>query len=281
MSSATAVLARPGKPAAEVTPAVRDAMLHAAESALLPRFRKLADNEREEKSPGEVVTIADRECEAILSEALAKIIPEASIVGEEAAHDRPKIAQQLGDELCWIIDPLDGTGYFANGEEPFGIMVALVSGGVAIGGWILDPLSGRFCWAAAGEGCWIDGERVGRRPSEGKPSIGLSPLLERRPARRKAVHRRLGGAFEIRTIPRCAAAHYPAMLRSGPALTYYERTLPWDHAPGALMIEEAGGRVARLDGSFYRVDDDRVGLLAATDPTLWEQAAALLQDLPE
>jgi fructose-1,6-bisphosphatase/inositol monophosphatase family enzyme len=70
------------------------------------------------------------------------------------------------------------------------------------------------------------------------------------------------------------------MLVQGPALTLYERTLAWDHAPGALLIEEAGGRIGRLDGSPYRVDDDRVGLLAATDPELWEHAAALLQDLP-
>lgn len=256
-------------------------MEDAAKRALLPRFRKLTDNDREEKSPGEVVTIADRECEALLSEALLALLPDASIVGEEAVYERPELMRCLGDDLCWIIDPLDGTAYFAAGQEPFGIMVALASGGLTVGGWMLDPLSGRFWWAAVGQGCWVNSDRVVSSPGAGSAQIGLSPLLQRRPARLAAVRQRLAGRFEIQDIPRCAAAHYPAMLQVGPALTYYERTLAWDHAPGALMIEEAGGRVARLDGSPYRVDDDGTGLLASTDAAAWEKAAALLQDLPE
>lgn len=281
MSSAGSDRLELGVRAAELTPRVLEVMEDAAERALLPRFRKLADSEREEKSPGEVVTIADRECEALLSEALHTLLPDASIVGEEAVHERPELIRKLGGELCWIIDPLDGTGYFAAGQEPFGIMVALASGGLAVGGWMLDPLSDRFCWAAVGQGCWINGGRVVASPVTGTPTIGLSPLLQRRPARLAVIQQRLAGHFEITDIPRCAAAHYPAMLLGGPALTYYERTLAWDHAPGALMIEETGGRVARLDGSSYRVDDDKVGLLAATNATVWDKAAALLQDLPE
>lgn len=256
-------------------------MREGADQVLLPRFRMLANYDIEEKSAGEVVTVADRRCEALLCEGLARILPEALIVGEEAAHERPELMHCLGADLCWIIDPLDGTAYFAAGLEPFGIMVALASGGRAVGGWMLDPLSGRFCWAAAGAGCWINGNLIVSAPKAGSAQIGLSPLLKRRPARLAAVQRRLAGRFEIQDIPRCAAAHYPAMLQLGPALTYYERTLAWDHAPGALMIEEAGGRVARLDGSPYRVDDERTGLLASTDPAAWEEAAALLQDLPE
>lgn len=281
MSGAPGGRADLGRRAAELTPAVKRAMVNAAESALLPRFRNLAEGEREEKSPGEVVTIADRECETLLSAALATILPEASVVGEEAAHDLPQSIERLADDLCWVIDPLDGTGYFAAGEPPFEIMVALSSQGLAVGGWILDPLSGRFSWAAAGQGCWIDGEKFLAKPDSRARSIGLSPLLKRRPARCEAINKRLAGQFDTQDIPRCAAAHYPAMLMGGPALTYYERTLPWDHAPGALLIEEAGGRVARLDGSAYRLDDDRVGLLAATDPAAWDRAAELLQDLPE
>lgn len=270
-----------GKQAAGLTRHVRRAMEQAAEQALLPRYRKLADHEREEKSAGEVVTIADRECEAVLAEALAQLLPGASIVGEEAADAQPELLDRLGEERCWIIDPLDGTGYFAAGQEPFGTMIALTSGGLPVGGWILDPLSRRFCWAASGQGAWIDDRRVGVQATACSPSaIGLSPLLKRRPERFATVVDRLQARFALRDIPRCAAFHYPAMLLGSPDLTLYERTLPWDHAPGALLIEEAGGRVARLDGAPYRVDEDRAGLLAATNLALWNEAAALLQDLP-
>lgn len=281
MSSTGSARLELGILAAELSPRVQEIMEDASKRALLPRFRKLADCEREEKSPGEVVTIADRDCEALLSEALQALLPDASIVGEEAVHGQPELMRKLGGELCWIIDPLDGTGYFAAGQEPFGIMIALASSGYAAGGWMLDPLSGRFCWAAMGQGCWINRERVVSLPDAETSSFGLSPLLQRRPARMAAIQQRLAGHFEMMDIPRCAAAHYPAMLQVGPALTYYERTLAWDHAPGALMIEEAGGRVARLDGTPYRIDDDKVGLLAAINPALWDRVAALLQDLPE
>jgi fructose-1,6-bisphosphatase/inositol monophosphatase family enzyme len=255
-------------------------MERAAAHALLPRFRKLAEHERHEKSPGEVVTIADRDCEAMLSEALSGLLPEASVVGEEAVDTDPKLIESLGDELCWIIDPLDGTGYFAAGQQPFGIMVALASQGQVLGGWILDPLSGRFCWAAFGEGCWIDSRRVVRRSCNRPVSVGLSPLLKGQGERFEAVMKRLGGSYALPDIPRCAAANYPAMLLGSPDLTLYERTLPWDHGAGALLIEEAGGRVARLDGSPYRIDEDRKGLLAAIDPALWEDVADLLMELP-
>lgn len=270
-----------GQRAAGLTGAVRQAMEDAADRALLPRFRKLATHEIEEKSAGEVVTIADQECETLLAEALARLLPEASVVGEEAVDADPRLAERLGDELCWVIDPLDGTAYFAAGDEPFGVMVALASRGMVVGGWILDPLSRRFCWAAAGQGSWVDGRRIAAPVHEAIPTMGLSPLLKRRAHRFAAVTQRLQENFALCDIPRCAAAHYPAMLLGAPTMTIYERTLAWDHAPGALLIEEAGGRVARLDGSPYRIDDDRVGLLAANSPALWEQAAGLLADLPE
>jgi fructose-1,6-bisphosphatase/inositol monophosphatase family enzyme len=270
-----------GQQAAGLTIEVSRAMEDAAAQALLPRFRKLAPDEREEKSAGEVVTIADRECEILLSGALARLLPEASIVGEEAVHAEPALAERLGDDLCWVVDPLDGTAYFAAGQEPFGVMVALASKGTAIGGWILEPLKGRFCWAAAGQGSWIDNRRIAVRTDGTSGTVGLSPLLQVRAERFKAVVEKLQGSFSLSDIPRCAAAHYPAMLLGSPDLTLFERTLPWDHAAGALLIEEAGGRVARLDGRPYRLDDDDVGLLAALSPAQWEQAASLLTDLPE
>jgi fructose-1,6-bisphosphatase/inositol monophosphatase family enzyme len=270
-----------GRLAESLTDAVAKLMRHAATKILLPRFRTLASDEQEEKAAGEVVTIADRESEAILSEGLAQLFPEASIVGEEAVHARPDLLECLGDQWCWIVDPLDGTAYFADGLEPFGIIIALANGGRTVGGWILDPISGRLCWAAAGAGCWIDGTRlVVKAESHRRPAISLSPLLHRRPERMKAIGLRLESNYRLVEMPRCAAAHYPAMLLNGPALTLYERTLPWDHAAGVLLLEEADGRASRLDGTPYRVGEDRVGLLAATDPNLWAEAAALLQDLP-
>jgi fructose-1,6-bisphosphatase/inositol monophosphatase family enzyme len=64
-------------------------------------------------------------------------------------------------------------------------------------------------------------------------------------------------------------------------LSYFERTLPWDHAAGALWLNEAGGKCARLDGSPYRVDRWRdKGLLGAANLALWDEMAAKLAEMP-
>ncbi|WP_170131543.1 inositol monophosphatase family protein [Quadrisphaera granulorum] len=52
----------------------------------------------------------------------------------------------------------------------------------------------------------------------------------------------------------------------------YWRTLPWDHVPGGLLIAEAGGRAAHLDGGRYRLQERREGLLVAGSPDRWERA---------
>ncbi|MEO1220433.1 MAG: inositol monophosphatase family protein, partial [Pseudomonadota bacterium] len=58
-------------------------------------------------------------------------------------------------------------------------------------------------------------------------------------------------------------------------ISTFQRTLPWDHAAGALWLNEAGGKVARYDGSEYRVDEpEKKGLLGASSPDLWEAFAA-------
>lgn len=121
------------------------AMREASEHAILPRYGRLEAVDVHEKAADELVTVADRESEAILSSRLAALLPDAAIVGEEAADADPAVLDQLGSRLCWIIDPLDGTANFAAGEGPFGILVALAEQGETIGGWIYDPRSGRFC----------------------------------------------------------------------------------------------------------------------------------------
>ena len=74
---------------------VADIMRAAAAEAILPRFRKLLDGEIEEKTPGEVVTIADREAERIIAPHLAALLPGSRVVGEEAAADNPDILARL------------------------------------------------------------------------------------------------------------------------------------------------------------------------------------------
>lgn len=251
----------------------------AAERAILPRFQRLAEHEVTKKAADDFVTVADHESEAILAEGLARLLPEAAIVGEEAAHADPSILDRL-DRLCWIIDPLDGTHNFAHGRPPFGILIALADEGVATAGWLYDPVSGRFCSAHSGMGAFIDGERVTARSSGLEPPVAAISLLFLDPARREAVKEHIAPHYALVDIPRCAAEQYPRLVLGTNDVSLFERTLPWDHAAGVLFLNEAGGRAARMDGSPYRVDEHaRAGLIGAANPALWDQIAARMDQL--
>src|SRR4051812_38447826 len=107
----------------------------AADVAIRPRFRRLADADVRFKSPGDLVTVADYESEKLLTAGLTALLPGSSVLGEEAAADDPRLlarAAAAGD--VWVVDPLDGTKNFAAGHGPFAVMVALLRGGVAVAG---------------------------------------------------------------------------------------------------------------------------------------------------
>lgn len=256
--------------------AIEALMREVAQDVVMPRYRNLESHEIAEKSVDDLVTIADKESELRLADGLAKILPDAAIVGEEGCADDPALRDRIDSGLAWIIDPIDGTGNFAAGRPPFGIMIALAQDGEAQCGWMLDPLSGRLCKAVRSGGAWIDGERVtaqttGRTP----PLAGISLLFLDAEERRNLIDR-AANVLEMIDIPRCAAEQYPRLVLGINDIALFERTLPWDHAAGALFVEEAGGMVARPDGRPYRPDDRDKGLIAAASPALWEVGARAL-----
>ncbi len=262
---------------AALTPQVEAAMRNAAQRAILPRYRTLSGDEVINKAADDVVTIADHESEAILAEHLARLLPEAAIVGEEGAHAKPAVLDHLSDGLCWIIDPLDGTNNFAAGKPPFGVLIALAQQGETIGGWILDCLTGRFCHAGIGAGAWVNGERVTARPSGEVPPIAAISLIFLDLAEREAIKEHIAPHYQLVDIPRCAAEQYPRLVLGQNDVSVFSRTLAWDHAAGVLFLNEAGGKAARLDGSVYRPDEhDRPGLIGAASPRLWDELAERL-----
>jgi fructose-1,6-bisphosphatase/inositol monophosphatase family enzyme len=243
---------------------------------VMPRFRNLADDEISEKAANDFVTIADKESELRLAEGLAAILPNAGIIGEEACAADPAILERAGEGLNWIIDPIDGTGNFASGNPPFGIMIALVDGGTTLAGWILDPLTGRLCHAMLGGGSHVDGERVQARESGADLPIAALAVYFMTDEERADIQRRSQASFTLVDIPRCAAEQYPRLVLGQNDVSVFARTLPWDHAAGMLFVNEAGGCCQRLDGTPYVVGDTRRGLMGASSPRLWDKAAATL-----
>ena len=255
-------------------------MRDAAIRAILPRWQSLTADQIDAKAADDVVTIADKEAELILAEGLAKILPEATIVGEEAAFADPALLDRLGDTLCWIVDPLDGTNNFAQGKPPFGVMVALAEAGETIAGWIYDPLSHRLSHAHRGGGAWLGEERVAARSTGANPPIAAISLVFMDQAKREAMKQQIAPHYTLVDIPRCAAEQYPRLVLGVNDCSIFERTLAWDHAAGVLFVNEAGGMAARPDGRPYRVDEAHLpGLIGAASPALWQGLAERLNNL--
>ena len=75
-----------------------------AAEAILPRFRALQSDDIEEKSPGELVTTADREAEALLTIGLLELLPASAVLGEEAASVQSELYQRLTEETdLWLV----------------------------------------------------------------------------------------------------------------------------------------------------------------------------------
>lgn len=261
------------------TGSIRRLLQEAAQRAILPRFRKLADHDIHQKAADDFVTIADRESEEIIAEGLARLLPEAAIVGEEASHADPSLLDRLSG-LCWIVDPLDGTHNFAHGAAPFGIIVALANAGETLAGWLYDPLSGRFCHARRGGGAFIGEDRVSAKASGLEPPVAAISLLFLDQEERQTIAAHIAPHYTVVDIPRCAAEQYPRLALGENDLSIFQRTLPWDHAAGVLWLNETGGKAARPDGSAYRLDEHALpGLIGAASPALWDDLAARLASL--
>lgn len=253
---------------------ILDLLRFASERSILPRWKNLAEEDVDLKAQDDPVTIADKEVEEFLTEALTRLAPDVPVVGEEAAHADPSILDRLAGP-CWIIDPIDGTSNYAAGESPFGTIIALADGGKAIASWIFDPIRQRFCHARNGDGAFINGEKVTARPTGQDLPVAAIAKQFLDEEERAFMDARLSAHYTVVDIPRCAAEQYPRLALGENDVSTFKRTLAWDHAAGVLWLNEAGGKATRTDGSAYRVDEpDKTGLIAAASPSIWDAFVA-------
>lgn len=252
--------------------AVESLLREVAEAAVLPRHRRLVEGQVEEKSPGEVVTVADREAEALLSAGLSRLLPGVPVVGEEAASSDPTLVQLLAtDARLWLVDPIDGTASFVAGSDDFAMMVALVDRGETVASWIHQPVSGTTYRAERGAGAYCDDEAVvvgdAGRPLSMRRGIALTRFLSA--AQRSAVDVAAARMASVTRGVSAAGVEYPRIATGQLDFALFWRTLPWDHAPGALLVTEAGGVAAHLDGRAYRPGRAQEGLLVAGGAGCW------------
>ncbi|HEY8352267.1 MAG TPA: inositol monophosphatase family protein [Sphingomonadales bacterium] len=249
-----------------------------AAKAVMPRWRQLQPHEIAEKEKGDLVTAADREAEDLLTVALRDIKPGSAVIGEEAAAANPAILSDFGAlPSLWLVDPVDGTSNFIRGSDRFALMVAYLERGVVRASWIYLPTQDKFAVAEAGSGAWINGRRVKapEPPAEIAAMTGAAHV-NRLPEPLRAQVKSHLKRFHDNQPAFCAGYDYVALLEGSRHFSLYNRTLPWDHAPGTFLLAEAGGKSARFDGSAFIPDElDEYGkgrgLLSAPTRESWQR----------
>jgi fructose-1,6-bisphosphatase/inositol monophosphatase family enzyme len=255
----------------------------AAATLIMPRFRQLNDDQVREKSPGDLVTIADVETEKFLEANLYPLISNSLVVGEENAEDSPEILERLKtDSPVWVIDPLDGTRNFAHQREPFTTIVAYCQGGETLMGWIHDPVANETVWAAKGQGCWSGNNRL--MLPEPVAIEQMKGSLSSRIAKRLQL--KSGAPHNINRVG-CVGRDYMDLVLGRLDFARYAFHLkPWDHAAGVLIHTEAGGasRLLKADKPYHpdltpkqAVADDEVLMLAPDEGSL-DKLALLLKN---
>jgi fructose-1,6-bisphosphatase/inositol monophosphatase family enzyme len=245
-----------------------------AEEVINPRFRTLEDDQIAEKNPGDLVTVADREAEVLITAALRAAYPDALVLGEEAeATDESLMERYLSAEHAFTVDPVDGTKNFVKGSQDHAVMAAEVRGGQVVRSWIWQPQHHTAYVAELGAGAYRDGERL-HRPPAGDELRGVT-------SRRRWIGRALGTLKELDLTWVCCGVDYPKLVEGAADYALYRRPKPWDHAPGSLLLTEVGGFVGDFDGSPYRPQaDPPLGLVSAADQATYELVRGLADALP-
>lgn len=229
-----------------------DIAMSAAKTAGGIQMEKLGKIEQvRHKGEADLVTEVDVLCEKKIKEIILSNYPHHQILAEESGGASK-------GKYRWIVDPLDGTTNYAHGYPFFCTSIALEIDGVIVVGVVYNPVSGELFSAVCGGGAFLNGKPIHVStvsklenamagtgfPYEREKRLGQSLELFRRMIEPVQAIRRDGSA----ALNLC----YVAVGRFD---LFWELTLhPWDIAAGWLMIEEAGGKVTRIDGSPMQLD---------------------------
>ncbi|MEK7795142.1 MAG: inositol monophosphatase family protein, partial [Candidatus Hydrogenedentota bacterium] len=212
--------------------------------------------------PNDLLTEVDSEVQRRIVSAITRAYPGDCIVAEE---DGMNHAPGDLNARCWIIDPIDGTQNFVRGLFPmFGVSIAFAEKRLVRAGGVMMPVVDDLFLAEHGAGARRNGAALWASKRTDLATARVEIDFGNPTIRRDSLDRFSGfieHAGEVRTV--CAAVVGLCSVAAGEADGYVNVGLSeWDYAAAALIVEEAGGAVSRLDGSPVVLFDGRRGMLA-------------------
>ncbi len=215
------------------------------------------DPETSVKKDGSLVTVADRQIEALIRRRIREQFPSHAILGEETGLEGDAGAP------IWIVDPIDGTNNYASGIPIFGTLIALRVNGRTEVGVASAPALGELYDAATGDGARMNGKPI--QVSKVDAMAGAVVCIgSYRRMRKRGYQEQLERIFDDCRRDRGFGDFWGYMLvAKGAADVMLEPNLNmWDIAPLEVIVSEAGGRASTFAGEPYpesRITDYKSG----------------------
>ena len=208
----------------------------------------------------DVVSEADYKSEQIIAAVIENEFPEHAIRSEE------DVSREGSSSYTWLLDPLDGTGNYVNGNPNYSISVALLDNGEPVMGTVYAPEFDDLFGAIAGGKAYLNDQVVG---TTDRDELAESMLVSGYDPDGTFLTHCYQTTRGIRRFG--SAALHLCYLASGSADAVWEYdTYPWDIAAGIVIARAAGARITDVEGSRYDFDDtnddDRKELLATNGP---------------
>src|SRR5262249_6153342 len=209
----------------------------------------------EYKGDVDLVTQADRAAEKMIVERIRKQWPDHDLIGEEGSR------RETGSAFPWYIDPLDGTTNCAHGYPVFCVAIALEHKGERIAGVVFDPTRNEMFAAEKGSGAQLNGKPA---HVSSTPRLKESLVATGFPSHKRHKNPNINFYHQITLrshgVRRAGSAALDlCYLSCGRIDAYWEFNLnSWDTAAGALLVQEAGGKVTNFTGGPFNIDSREV-----------------------
>jgi len=220
----------------------------------------------------DLLTEYDLRSEQLIREHLSREFPAHRIIGEENAESGE-------GELVWYVDPIDGTTNFAHGHFFFAVSIGVYRGSQGLAGVVHAPALGVTWKASKGAGAFRNGTpcSVSTR-NQLDEAVCATGFPYDRWSNPDNNHAELALFLQrARGIRRCGAASVDlCLVADGTYDIYWEQGLnAWDMCAGALLVQEAGGRLSTYEGTAA---DPRTGKLIASNGVLHDAAVRTIRE---
>jgi len=205
----------------------------------------------EYKGDADLVTVADRQAEALIRERIRAHWPSHDVLGEEQG------LADTGSEYRWYVDPLDGTTNFAHGFPVFCVSMALEHQCRRVAGVVFDPTRDELFAAEQGCGATLNGKSIRVSKTD---KLAESLVATGFPSRKRHKNPNIFFYHQITLrshgVRRAGSAALDlCYVACGRLDGFWEFNLnPWDTAAGVLMVDEAGGAVSDFHGGPFQLN---------------------------